>query len=164
MQWSLFHCDSFYSFYVNMKPNSVQFFGGTHGSYFILSSHVWRAGFPWQVYLLVCTVDKFFLTSFSWQILLLVYRECCSTFISRQGRLILFAKTTEVRSISCTQTNCPCPKTGMTSFGTRLLVKEKLSTFCRKSIIKLVKEKLPVCMGLNSQMYTIDIRILIDNF
>jgi hypothetical protein len=60
-----------------------------------------------------------------------------TVFISRQGRL-LFAKTIEVFLVHLpsfpyrpyTRANFPCPKAGMTNFGTRLLGKETfLSVF-----------------------------------
>jgi hypothetical protein len=142
-------------------------------------SCVQSTSFPSQVYLLVCTVNKFSLTSllsrvysqqafldkftfscvrstsFPWQVFL--DKICCSCarnvvkHLSRVKAAFCLPKTTEVFLVHLssfpwrphTRTNFPCPKAGMSSFGTRLLDKEKRSIFYpTHKQIKLVKEKL----------------------
>jgi hypothetical protein len=114
----------------------------------------WWTSFPWQVYLsslLTSVINKFSLTSllsrvYSQQVFLDKFTFSCVlinkwstsfldkfSFLCRQDRL-LFTRTIEVVLVHSSsflwrpyaRTNFPCPKADMTSFGTRLLGKEKL--------------------------------------
>ena len=67
-----------------------------------------------------------------------------TTFVYQNHRSISYTLVKFSLEAVYTRTNFPCPKVGMTSFGTRFLGKEKLSIFCRTyKQTKLSKVNLP---------------------